>query len=93
MRKSCCNNGFEYNIECYLPEAKRSFGYFSLPVLYNNKFIARFDPKADRATKTFYIKAMHFEKGFKPTAEFKKVFNQKLTEFAIFNGCNEVITN
>ena len=84
---------FDYQIECYVPEAKRKFGYFCLPILYNNTFVGRFDPKADRKTKTFYIKQLHFEKGFKPTAEFKKVFNQKLTEFAIFNGCNEVITN
>lgn len=84
---------FDYIIECYVPEAKRKFGYFCLPILYNNQFVGRFDPKADRKTKTFYIKQLHFEKGFKPTAEFKNVFNKKLTEFATFNGCNEVITN
>lgn len=84
---------FNYQIECYVPEAKRNFGYFCLPILYNNQFVGRLDPKADRKTKTFYVKQLHFEKGFKPTAEFKKVFNQKLTEFAIFNGCNEVVTN
>lgn len=81
---------FDYLIECYVPEPKRKFGYFCLPILYNNQFVGRFDPKADRKTKTFYIKQLHFEKGFKPTAEFKKLFNEKLNAFAKFNGCEKV---
>ncbi len=82
---------FEYMIECYLPEEKRKYGYFSLPVLYDNKFIARFDPKADRATKTFYIKVMHFEKGFKPDETFNTSFTSKLRNFALFNGCTKIV--
>jgi uncharacterized protein YcaQ len=82
---------FDYIIECYLPEPKRTYGYFCLPVMYNGKLVGRFDPKADRATKTFYIKQMHFEKGFKPTAAFKKAFKEKLNSFAAFNGCEKVV--
>ena len=26
--------GFDYTIECYLPEAKRRYGYFALPILF-----------------------------------------------------------
>jgi uncharacterized protein YcaQ len=82
---------FDYLIECYVPEPKRKFGYFCLPILYNNLFVGRFDPKADRKTKIFHIKQSHFENGFKPTEKFKTVFNQKLTDFATFNGCNKVL--
>ncbi len=81
---------FDYMIECYLPEPKRKFGYFCLPILYNNMFVARFDPKADRATNTFYIKQMHFEKGFKPNTEFNLMFAKKLREFATFNNCTKI---
>lgn len=83
--------GFEYMIECYLPETKRKYGYFSLPVLYGNKFVARFDPKADRASKTFHIKSMHFEKGFNPDEAFNKIFASKLKDFALFNGCTKIV--
>lgn len=46
--------GYEYQLECYLPEAKRRFGYFGLPVLYmdgsgGSGFIALLDARADRA--------------------------------------------
>lgn len=82
---------FDYMIECYLPEPKRKYGYFCLPILYNNQFIGRFDPKADRATKTFYVKQMHFETGFKPDPEFNVAFAEKLNAFADFNGCNKIM--
>src|SRR5690606_5479485 len=82
---------FDYQIECYVPEAKRKFGYFCLPILYNNQFVGRFDPKADRKTKTFYIKQLHFEKGFKPTKDFKTIFDEKLNTFVKFNGCEKII--
>lgn len=85
--------GFDYNIECYLPELKRKFGYWCLPVLYNNKFVARFDPKADRATKTFYIKSIHFEADFLKNEDFNEIFAEKLKAFAAFNSCSKIVLN
>lgn len=82
--------GFDYMIECYLPESKRKYGYFSLPVLYGNKFVARFDPKADRAQKVFYLKNFHFEKGFKPSDDFNHLFVERVREFAHFNQCDRI---
>lgn len=83
--------GFDFNIECYVPEAKRKYGYWCLPVLYDNAFVGRLDPKADRSTKKFYIKSMHFEKGFVPDELFNKAFAQKLRSFATFNSCNKIV--
>ena len=82
---------FDYKIECYVPESKRKYGYFCLPVLCSNIFVARFDSKADRANKTFYIKHMHFEKNFKPKPEFNTIFADKLKAFATFNGCSKIV--
>jgi uncharacterized protein len=42
---------WDYIIECYLPESKRKFGYFCLPVLHGERFVARFDPKIDRLAR------------------------------------------
>lgn len=82
---------FDYVIECYVPEPKRKFGYFCLPVLYGDKFVARFDPKADRAEKTFHIKQMHFEKGFKADEKFNQLFAKQIRSYAIFTGCDKVV--
>lgn len=51
--------GFEYQIECYVPEAKRQYGYFCLPLLYRGEFIGRMDCKAHRKDRHFEIKALH----------------------------------
>lgn len=81
---------FEYQIECYVPEAKRKYGYYVLPILYKNRFVARLDPKADRKTGVFTIKKIWFEKGFVPDEEFYIKFSAKLKEFALFCGCKKV---
>ncbi|MEM9316175.1 MAG: crosslink repair DNA glycosylase YcaQ family protein [Pseudomonadota bacterium] len=33
--------GFDYQIECYLPQSKRRFGYFCLPLLYGDRFLGQ----------------------------------------------------
>jgi uncharacterized protein YcaQ len=39
---------FDYQIECYLPESRRQYGYFCLPLLYRDRFVGRIDCKAHR---------------------------------------------
>jgi uncharacterized protein YcaQ len=83
--------GFDYVIECYLPEHKRKFGYFTLPILYGDCFIARIDPKADRLNKKFYIRNLAFEEKFTGEEQALVLFCEKLKAFAVFNGCNKII--
>ena len=81
---------FDYQIECYVPEKKRKYGYYTLPVLFGNKFVVRFDAKADRKTKLFTIKGLWFEEEFKPTDEFYKMFSKQIRSFSIFCGCEKI---
>lgn len=55
--------GFDYTIEFYFPAAKRKYGYYSLPILYDNRLIGRLDPKAHRKEGVFEVKALHLEPG------------------------------
>jgi uncharacterized protein YcaQ len=82
--------GFDYTIECYVPEKKRVYGYFCLPVLAGNIFVARIDCKADRANEILIVKQAHFEKDFRATQKFKTGYNKALKEFAKFNGCSTI---
>src|SRR5258708_6074342 len=52
---------FDYQIECFVPQAKRKYGYFSLPVLVGDAFVARMDSKADRKEGVLVIHNLHFE--------------------------------
>jgi uncharacterized protein YcaQ len=54
---------FNYRIECYTPAPRRTYGYFTLPILYRNRLIGRLDPKAHRKEGIFEVKALHLEPG------------------------------
>ena len=81
---------FDYQIECFVPAPKRKFGYFSLPVLAGETFIARMDSKTDRKQKRLIIHNLHFEpvKLSKPTID---KFIDALTAFASFNQCLDIV--
>jgi len=81
---------FDYQIECFVPAPKRKFGYFSLPIISGERFIARMDAKADRKKKTLIVHNLHFEAiEIDETTIDKLVYNLK--EFILFNKCNDVI--
>lgn len=81
---------FDYQIECFVPAPKRIYGYFSLPVLAGDTFIARMDAKADRKQKILIVHNIHFE----PVAIDKLIIENlidALKAFVEFNDCNEVV--
>ncbi len=82
--------GFEYTIECYLPEAKRKYGYFVLPILWKDKLIGRLDAKADRKTKTLILKKLWFESTVTAIDETLLPVSEALARFTQFNGCNMI---
>jgi uncharacterized protein YcaQ len=84
---------FEYLIECYVPEAKRQYGYFSLPLLFRAEFIGRMDCKAHRKTRHLEIKSVHFEEhGFDQELVISS-FVEAITKFQQFQGCETVSLN
>jgi hypothetical protein len=58
--------GFDYTLECYVPEPKRRYGYFTLPILRRGQLIGRLDPKAERKAGVFRVKALYLEPDIVP---------------------------
>lgn len=91
--------GFKYQIECYVPEAKRQYGYFTLPLLYQGTFIGRMDCKAHRKEQHFEIKSLHFESAFLAKKDFDQdeliqAFVEAVRLFSQFQNCHRIsLTN
>ena len=81
---------FDYQIECFVPAAKRQYGYFSLPILCGDKFIARMDAKADRKAKVLIVHNIHFEPVDIGETTIEKL-TRALNAFVRFNKCDDII--
>ena len=82
--------GFDYLLESYLPEAKRQYGYFSLPILWDGKLVARMDCKAERKKSLLHIYHLALEPGLVKTDAFFLALTKELTPFMQFNNCSNL---
>lgn len=82
---------FDYRIECYTPEAKRRYGYFTLPILRRGELIGRIDAKAHRKDGLFEVKALHLEPGIKPDAALIEDVAGALVDCAAWHKTPEVV--
>ncbi|MFG6178478.1 DNA glycosylase AlkZ-like family protein [Halomonas sp. THAF12] len=55
---------FDYVWEVYKPEAQRRWGYYVVPVLWGERFVARFDARCQQGTLT--ILSWHWESDITP---------------------------
>lgn len=81
---------FDYQLECYVPAAKRQYGYFCLPLLYRDAFIGRMDCKAHRKTSHLEIKSLHLEQHDFDENTLIAAFVEAITQFCHFQKCNTV---
>ena len=81
---------YDYQLECYVPAAKRQYGYFSLPLLYKGEFIGRMDCKAHRKTGQLEIKLLHFEQHSLDEDRVIAAFVDAITHFSHFQACDSV---
>jgi uncharacterized protein len=52
---------FEYLWEVYKPQEKRRWGYYTLPILYQDTLVARADLKLERETRRLVVKGFWLE--------------------------------
>ncbi|MBP7263321.1 MAG: YcaQ family DNA glycosylase [Spirochaetia bacterium] len=93
--------GLDYTVECYVPAAKRRFGYFALPVLYGHRPVGLVDCKAERKDKILRIvRSSVAMPGDRKALALRRsslarrgdaahaALARALDEYAAFNGCS-----
>jgi len=86
---------YNYQLECYVPAAKRQYGYFCLPLLYRDNFIGRMDCKAHRKTSHLEIKLLHLEQHQSEQNNTDEdlvitAFVKAIKQFCHFQNCDSV---
>jgi len=91
--------GKAYRLECYLPQPRREFGYFALPILFlapgrDAVLAGRVDAKADRRARTLVVRRLELDTpragGGPSSAQFARCAAEALRGFADFNGAEAV---
>ncbi|CAN5725217.1 hypothetical protein BH18CHL1_BH18CHL1_08490 [soil metagenome] len=57
---------FDYVWEVYVPEAKRRWGYYVLPILFGDRLVGRLEPRIDRQAGVVRILGTWWDPGFEP---------------------------
>ncbi len=58
--------GFDYVWEVYVPQARRRWGYYVLPILFGDRLVGRIEPRFDRAARAVRVLGTWWEPGFEP---------------------------
>ncbi len=81
---------FHFRIEIYVPQAKRQYGYYVLPILHGDRLIGRIDPKMDRKRKRLTINAIYAEPDAPRTPETARAIGDTINSLATFLGAKEI---
>ncbi len=83
---------FDYLWEVYVPEAKRRWGYYVLPILFGDRFVGRIEPRLERSSGSLRILGVWFEPGFAPVEEpgFLPALSVALDAYRTFVGARTI---
>ncbi len=81
---------FEQVWEVYVPEHKRRWGYYVLPVLYRDRIVGRIEPRIDRARGSVRVLGLWWEEGFAPNrvSGFVEAMREALSSYLSFAGAS-----
>ncbi len=82
--------GFSYVWEVYKPVAERRYGYYVLPILYGDRFVARFEPGHDKKSGTVVIRNWWWEPGVKPSKRMQLELVRCFRRFLAFLGAEHL---
>lgn len=80
---------FEYTWEVYKPISERRYGYYVLPVLYGDRFIARIEPRLNK-NRQLEVLNWWWESGVTVTDEIAEALRRCFAQFVNYLGADGV---
>jgi uncharacterized protein len=82
--------GLDYKMEIYVAAVKRRHGYYSMPVLHGDRFLARVDPANDRELSRLLVHNVVPEPGFRADRVSATAVSTAVQDLAAWLGANSV---
>jgi hypothetical protein len=79
-----------YRIEIYVPKRERRYGYYSMPVLDGDRFVARIDPAFDRSAGRLTLNAVHAEAASGRSIHAGSAVGRAVDDLAGFLGAEQI---
>ncbi len=81
---------FRYSWEIYTPAVKRKYGYYTLPIIFGDRFVGRIEAIPDRREHILNVKGLWWEPDIRVTKKMITALDRTLSEFGRFNDCKSV---
>ena len=81
---------FYYRWEVYKPVAERRYGYYVLPILYGDRFVARFEPGRDKESGALTIKQWWWESKVTPSKRMQSELIHCFRRFLSYLGTDDL---
>jgi uncharacterized protein YcaQ len=82
--------GFDYRFEAFVPEPKRRYGYYVLPILEGERLVGRLDPKFHRSDGLLSVRRIYWEPGIKVTQSRRKGLERAVEQLAGQIGARQI---
>lgn len=83
--------GFSYKWEIYTPEAQRRYGYYVLPVIYDEGFIGRIEPVCDRQADALVVRGFWPEAGVRLSDRMLWAMEDELRTLQRYHGLSRMV--
>jgi uncharacterized protein len=81
---------FDYVWEVYKPESERRFGYYVLPILCGDRFVARFEPARANGSGALVVRRWWWEAGVSQTVRLRAALRRCFRQFREYLGAEEL---
>jgi hypothetical protein len=81
---------FDYRFEAFVPEKKRKYGYYVMPILDGERIVGRIEPKLERSTGALRVHGLWWEPGARASVARRRRLRAALERLADLLGADRV---